>query len=402
MITLGVLVMWPVLTGCGGGEPETAAKSQQPAASVVVERLALVETPETYEVVGTIRPQYSALVSSRMTGAIQQVHVRAGDAVRQGQLLVELDARDFESNLRQAEAARAEVEDAILEASHAVTSAQAQLHLAEVTHQRYAGLLEKKSVSRQEYDEAEARLNSARAAAEMAAARKSQAEAKRGQADSQIASARIGLGYAKILAPFAGLVTERMLDPGSLATPGVPILSLDQAGVYVMEAAVPESRLRSVKTGQQVTVRIDALAESFSGQVSEIVPALDASSRTFTAKIALPRNAKLRSGLFGRATFTANARQALTVAADAVMERGQIQSVFVAEDGTAHRRLVSLGSLADGRYEVLAGLESGEEVVTQPSAVQDGQPIEIRETVSPPGSAVDQAAGGTDPAGVKP
>lgn len=402
IITLGALVLWPALMGCGRNEPEPAAKSQQPSARVVVERLALIERPETYEVVGTVRPQYSATVSSRMTGVIQQVHVRAGDAVRQGQLLVELDARDLESNLHQAEAARTEVESAILEASHAIKSAEAQLQLAEVTHQRYAGLLEKKSVSRQEYDEAEARLNSARAATEAAAARKSQAEAKREQAGSQIAAAKIALGYAKVLAPFAGVVTERRLDPGALATPGVPILSLDQAGAYLMEAAVPESRLNSVRTRERVAVRLDALAENFSGQVSEIVPALDASSRTFTVKITLPRDPRLRSGLFGRAVFTSGARQVLTVAAGAVTGRGQIQSVFVAQDGMAHRRLVSLGPLADGRYEVLSGLEAGEQVITEPSAVQDGQPVEIRETLSPPGPAAIPAATGTSPAGVTP
>ena len=400
IVAFGGLALWPALIGCGHSEPESALNSPQATASVVVERLAPTETSETYEAVGTVRPQNSATVSSRTTGVIQQVHVRAGDTVRQGQLLVELDARDLASNLRQAEAARTEVESAIVEASHAITSAEAQRQLADVTYQRYAGLLEKKSVSRQEYDEAQARLNSAKAAAEVAAARKSQAEARREQVDSQIAAARIGLGYAKIAAPFAGIVTERLLDPGSLATPGVPILSLDQGGAYLMEAAVSESRLRSVHTGEKVTVRVDALGESFSGQVNEIVPVLDAASRTFTAKISLPRDPKLRSGLFGRAIFAAGSRQALTVAASAVMVRGQIQSVFVAEDGTARRRLVSLGSLNDGRYEVLSGLQAGEQVITDPSGVQDGQPVDVRETASVQRSTPEESASGPRTAGV--
>jgi len=344
-----------------------------------------------------VRSRYSAAVASRIVGSIQQIHAQAGDEVRQGQLLVALDARDLESNLMQAEAAATEVESAILEASHAIASAQAQLQLAEVTQQRYAGLLEKKSVSRQEYDETDAKLRSAKAAAEMAIARKGQAEAKREQVNSQIAAAKVALGYATIHAPFAGIVTERRLDPGSLATPGVPILSLDQAGAYVMEAAVPESRLRSIKTGQKVTVGIDALGESFAGQVSEVIPAMDTASRTFTAKITLPRDRGLRSGLFGRGIFQAGSRQTLTVAADAVVERGQIQSVFVAEDGSARRRLVSLGSLTEGRYEVLAGLSAGELVITKPDAVQDGQLVEVRETVSPPGPASRQESGDSLP-----
>jgi membrane fusion protein, multidrug efflux system len=380
---LGLLVFALSLVGCGGGEPETAPVESLPAATVVVERLALTEWPETYEAVGTVRARYSAAVSSRIPSPIQQVHVRAGDQVRAGQLLVELDARDLASNVRQAEAAKAEAENAILEATHAEASAQTQLQLAEVTHKRFADLLEKRSVSPQEYDEAEARMQSAKAAVAMAAARKQQAEAKRSQAESQITVANIAAGYAMIHAPFAGTVTERRLDPGSLASPGMPILMLDQAGAYLLEAAVPESRLAMVRSGQQVTVRIEALAGDYSGQVIEIVPEVDAASRTFTAKITLPNRRELRGGMFGRAVFPGSARQVLTAPTNAVTERGQVQSIFVTADGIARRRLVSLGSELRGRYEVLAGLDAGELVVLDPGSLQDGQAVQIRETVSP-------------------
>jgi multidrug efflux pump subunit AcrA (membrane-fusion protein) len=334
--------------------------------------------------VGTVRARYSAEVSSRIPSLIQQVHVRAGDQVRAGQLLVELDARDLDSNVRQAEAAKVEAENAILEATHAEASAQTQLQLAEVTHKRFAELLEKRSVSPQEYDEAEARMQSAKAAVAMAAARKQQAEAKRSQAESGITAAKVAAGYAMIHAPFAGTVTERRLDPGSLASPGMPILMLDQVGAYLLEAAVPESRLAMVRPGQQVTVRIEALAGDYSGQVMEIVPEVDAASRTFTAKITLPNRRELRGGMFGRAIFPGSARQLLTAPANAVTERGQVQSVFVAADGVARRRLVSLGSELQDRYEVLAGLEAGELVVLDPGSLQDGQGVQIRETVTPP------------------
>jgi multidrug efflux pump subunit AcrA (membrane-fusion protein) len=394
---LGLAAFILSLAGCGGSEPEAAPVESLPAATVVVERLALTGWPETYEAVGTVRARYSAEVSSRIASPIQQVHVRAGDQVRAGQLLVELDARDLASNVRQAEAAKVEAENAILEATHAEASAQAQLQLAEVTHKRFADLLEKRSVSPQEYDEAEARLQSAKAAVSMAAARKQQAEAKRSQADSQITAAKIAVGYATIHAPFAGTVTERRLDPGSLASPGMPILTLDQAGAYLLEAAVPESRLAMVRPGQPVTVRIEALAGDYNGQVIEIVPEVDAASRTFTAKITLPNRRELRGGMFGRAIFPGPARQVLTAPANAVTERGQVQSIFVAADGIARRRLVSLGSELRDRYEVLAGLDAGELVVLDPGSLQDGQAIQIRETVAPLSDMVgaDTAGGAT-------
>jgi membrane fusion protein, multidrug efflux system len=380
---LGLVAFTLSLAGCGGSEPEAAPVKSLPAATVVVERLALTEWPETYEAVGTVRARNSADVSSRIPSTIQQVHVRAGDHVRAGQLLVELDARDLVSNVQQAEAAKTEAENAILEATHAEASVQAQLQLAEVTHKRFADLLEKQSVSRQEYDEAEAAMQSAKAALAMAVARKQQAQAKREQSESQITAAKIALGYATIHAPFTGTVTERRLDPGSLASPGMPILTLDQAGAYLLEASVPESRLATVRAGQHVTVRIEVLAEDYDGLVTEIVPEVDAASRTFTAKITLPNRRELHGGMFGRAIFPGPARQVLTVPANAVTQRGQIQSIFVAADGIARRRLVSLGSESADRYEVLAGLDAGELVVLDPGSLQDGQGIQIRETVTP-------------------
>ncbi len=275
---------------------------------------------------------------------------------------------------------KAEAEAAIVAGRQGVAAAEAQLALATATHERYSTLLEKESVSQHEYDAAEAGLKAAQASLEQARAQAAQAEAKQSQAEAQIASSETALGYAHIAAPFAGVVTARHVDPGDLAHPGTPLIEIEQSGEYRLEAPVPESLIGSIRVGQQVAVAVDALGEDgpTQGRIALIEPAADASSRTFLAKVSLPATAGLRSGLYGRVFLPGGERNVVGVPATAVVERGQIRSVFVVEDGTARRRLVTLGESLDGRYEVLSGLEPGDSVVLNPGDLADGSPVEER------------------------
>jgi RND family efflux transporter MFP subunit len=170
------------------------------------------------------------------------------------------------------------------------------------------------------------------------------------------------------------------VEPGVLATPGAPLLTIEQQAAYRFEAAVEESRIGATRTGQRVTVSIDSFEQDVSGQVSEIVPAVDAASRTFTVKIDLPSNTRLRSGLFGRAHFPSGERRVTVTPLATVVERGQLQSVFVVDGNRAHLRLVTLGERLGDWAEVLSGATAGEKVVhTPPSALTDGAMVEVRQ-----------------------
>lgn len=375
---LGLLVLLSGMSACSRHEPAPAAEQQQDPVVVRVETVHATERASLYETIGTVRAENSAQISSRIPSYIRQIHAAAGDRVRQGQLLVELDDRDLVSHLDQAKAAKAEAEDAIQETLQGLTAAQAQLELAEVTYKRFEDLLARKSVSQHEYDEVNARLRSARASLEMAQARKGQAEAKRAQVEARVAGAELSVGYARIAAPFAGVVIERRMDPGSLATPGMPILVIDQTGRFRLDASLPETRLRLARPGETVTVRFEALENPVEGRVTEIVPTVDSDSRTAIVRIALPTINGLRSGMFGRVLLAADGSEsALTVPEQAVVRHGQLQSVFVVEGAVARRRLVSLGSSANGRHTVLSGLGGGEQVVLNPDEVRDGAPVRV-------------------------
>jgi RND family efflux transporter MFP subunit len=300
--------------------------------------------------------------------------------VKEGQELVTLDAQDLDVNVRRAEAAEAEVRDAFIEADNGIAGAKANLDLAQSTFKRMQELASKKSISSQEFDESSARLKSAQAAYDMACSKRRQLDSKLAEVEQEIRGARIMRQYSRISAPFSGVVTAKSVEPGNLAAPGAPLLTVERQGDYRLEASVDESRLPFVKTGEAVEVALEALDRHLPARVSEIVPAVDSASRAYTVKIDLPALPNLRSGMFGRAIFPMTASKVLALPAAAVAERGQLQSVFTIEDGFARDRLITTGKHHADLVEVLSGLSEGEKVVSPTvSGVVDGARVEVRQ-----------------------
>lgn len=377
-LTLPMLAAAAFLAGCGGAKaPEAKQRAEAPAVRVKTGKAENAQVPEVYEATGTVRARTTTVLAARVMGYLREVRVRAGDTVRAGQVVAVLEVREIESGLRQAEAARAEARSALPEVDNAIAAAKAQLDLAGSTHNRMKTLFDQKSITNQEFDEVAARLRMAEANHQMALARKAQLEQKIRQADEAVAQAQISKGYAEVAAPFAGTVVERKAEPGMLASPGLPIAVIEQAGDYVLEAAIEEARLASIRPGTPVKVAMEATGKTIEARVREIVPALDPGSRTFTAKIDLPAGVLLRTGMFGRALFSFGGRQAIVVPASAVVEMGQVRRVYVADNGVARSRLVSTGLSLDGRVEILSGLSAGETVIVEaPSTLADGSRIE--------------------------
>jgi RND family efflux transporter MFP subunit len=191
--------------------------------------------------------------------------------------------------------------------------------------------------------------------------------------------------YAKLAAPFSGVVITKTVEPGNLATPGVPLLTIERDGLYRLEASVDESKLTSVRVGQAVEAVIEASDRKLKARVSEIAPSVDSASRTYIVKLDLPATPQLRTGMFGRAIFPLGMQKVVAVPVAALMERGQLQSVFVVEDGMAHTRLVHTRLVTTGRragdaVELLSGLNAGERIVAPlPPGLQDGARVEVRQ-----------------------
>jgi RND family efflux transporter MFP subunit len=369
-----------MLSGCGGTEPHPKTASAPPAIAVQTAAVSTEQWPDVYEATGTVRARTAAVLSSKLMAYVRQVAVQVGDRVQEGQLLVTLDAQDLDTKVRGAEAAEAEVMSAIPEADSGVAGAKANLDLAQSTFQRMQELASKKSISSQEFDEASARLKSAQAAYEMARAKRGQLDSKRASVQQEIRGATIMRDYTRISAPFSGVVTAKSVEPGNLAAPGAPLLTVEREGAYRLEASVDESRLPFVKAGQAVDVALESLDRRFTAHVSEIVPSVDAASRTYIVKIDLPAMPNLRSGMFGRAMFPLGTRKVATIPPPALVEHGQLQSVFVIEDGCARTRLITTGERRQSAVEVLSGLSEGEKLVSPvPAGLTDGARVEVRQ-----------------------
>jgi RND family efflux transporter MFP subunit len=323
--------------------------------------------PDLLEAVGTVRAAQTSEIASQAMGNIVEIRAHEGDRVQRGQVLAIIDDSQPRAAVDRAIAAD-------LAAQQQLVGADSDLALAESTLKRYQALLEKKSVSPQEFDEVRSRQQAA-------VARRDMARAGQAQTQAALSQARTSLDYSRIRAPFDGVVTEKKADPGTLASPGMPIFTVEDVRRYRLEADVNESDLQYVKTGQQVPVVIDALSNSaLKGRVVQMVPAADSASRTFLVKIELPTDARLRSGLFGRAQFSRGQRQALMIPRTAIVERGQLQGIYVLDQNrVANLRYITLGKLSGADVEVLAGLQDGEQLVAKPGAVDlNGKRIEAQ------------------------
>ncbi len=354
-----------------------------------------------YEAVGTVRSKATSVVSARIMGNILAVHVREGDHVRQGQLLVEVDNREGANQLRKAQAALREAEEAldqverdIKAAEAAKAAAEANSSLATSTFERYKTLLERRSVSVQEFEEMQARYIARKAEVDRAqetlqslVARKEQAHARIEQGRAEVANAQIIFGYARITAPISGVVIAKKAEVGDLAAPGVPLITVEDPKHYRLEASVEESQLGQIRLGTAVPVHIDALPDKeWSGRVVEIGPAADAASRSAIVKIDLSSGPKgssvsLRSGLFGKAHFPSGHRRVIAVPQGAVIQRGQLLEVFVVDPtNTVHLRLVKTGKQYGERVEVLSGLREEERIVVEGvERLSDGSRIIVNE-----------------------
>lgn len=352
------------LTGCSN-EQVQAAPFPETIRNVAVLPVQARTVPDLVEAVGTVRAVQSSDLSSQMMGTIVEIRVREGDRVQRGQLLVVIDDALPRAALNRASAA-------VTAAQQQLAAADSDLAVAESTLKRYQTLYDRKSVSPQEFDEVKARQQSARA-------RRDMAQADQAQMKAALAQGHTSLDYTRIRAPFDGIVTGKKADAGSLASPGMPILTVEDVRRYRLEVTVNENDLRYVRIGQSAPIIIDALENAeLKGKINEIVPAADASTRSFLVKVDLPTDTRLRSGLFGRVEFSRGDRSSLLIPRSAVVERGQLQGVFVLDQNkVASLRYVTLGKPCGSTIEVLAGLQSGEFLVAKPGELDlNGKRIE--------------------------
>lgn len=344
------LVLAALALGCAQ-EPRPVPPDPAPLtvqASPAVEVVVPLSTP----VLGTTGAPGNAVLATRLMARVRAVAVAEGDMVRRGQVLVTLEDGDLRARLDQARAGLREAE-ALFEQAGREAERRRQLHRDEALPQE--GL-----------DQAQTQETRAQSARQAAAAAVAQAEAE--------------LAYTQIRSPLDGVVVQRHIQPGDLSAPGAPLLTVESRDPLEVVAAVGERLFTSLATGQEVEVEIPALSQTLRGKVSALVPALEARSRTFRVKVALPNpDLSLGSGLYARVLVPTGERSALLVPAAALVREGQLEGVYVAEAGRARLRWLRLGQSRGDQREVLSGLTAGQQVICPPPpGLRDGQVVEVR------------------------
>lgn len=349
---LALMAASPMLTGCSeDAGKKSASVERRPIAGVTLAKVSQAETDDYSEAAGTIKAKTVSTISSKATGIVTSINFTEGAFVKAGTLLVTIESRDISEKVAGAEAQQRG-------SKKALEAAKENLNLMEATLARYKSLYEGKAISRHEFETIETRAKTARLEYE----RISEAAAA---ATAGAAEARVYKGYASVVAPYSGIVTQKKIEVGVMASPGMPLLTLEDTSSFTLEAYADERLAGSVKTGTKVEALIESTGQRVEGRVSEASSSIDPATRTFLVKVALGGNS-LRSGLYASVRFAAGKRHLLVIPSASIVKKGQLTGVYAVDDRrVATYRLIRTGQAVGSGIEVLSGLDAGEMIITK-------------------------------------
>ncbi|KGF72613.1 RND transporter [Neosynechococcus sphagnicola sy1] len=394
-----------ILAGGTWGMLQLTRSPQAPEAplapAIAVETLTLRSQfiANTLELSGTIRPIDQATLSTRVMGRITHLALESGDRFRKGESLVRIDVMDMTAQTSQAQSGVAQAQSEVIRSQAILNQlesqkieAQAALRLATINQSRMAQLQGEGAVAQSRLDEANTTLEEAKARVAQTEAGIRQAQAAIAQsraavqrAESGVASASVSESYGTVIAPFDGVVVEKLAYEGEMAALGTALLKVENPNRLQIEISVPEADLRFVRVGQQVKVRVDAVRQTFNATIQQIVPAANPNSRSFLIKIPLHDSENLISGMFGRIALPLGEQQeTILIPRNALIQRGQLQGVYVVKTNNSQSiavlRWVKTGHQQHGQVEIVSGLITGDRIIrTNIGQLSDGQPITIQE-----------------------
>lgn len=350
----GAFVGWNAVSAKKDDKKTEADKTFELAASDVA-TLAPQELGQVIPVSGTLRPVVQAMVRAKVSGEIAQVHVREGDRVNAGQVLMSIDTADLR--------ARHESQQAM------VAEAKAKLHLAKKTEQNNRQLLAKNFISQNAFDSVASGLEVA--------------DSNLKAASAQAAITQKALSDAQVRAPFAGIVAKRAVNIGEKVTADAPLVHVVDLSRMELEAPVPVSDIPSVKVGQEIAFKVDGFsARDFKGKVERVNPSAEAGSRSISIFVTLPNtDAALKGGMFANGTLAAATRAVNAIPIAALITEGGQAFVFSLENGKIERKPVTAGtkSVELGFVEIRDGLALGAQVITvKADGLKHGSKVAVR------------------------
>ena len=328
------------ITSCGSDKKNEATDSGQPV-SVKVNAVSESGSSPFLTASGTIEAVNSANLSTRMMGYVTKVHVKVGDKVSKGQLLVSINNTDLQAKKAQVNAS--------------ITEATAAFNNASKDYNRFKNLLADNSVSQKEFDDMAAHYNMAKARLEGANQMKNEVSAQ--------------FAYSNITAPFSGVVTSKSIDEGDMANPGMPLISVETPGTFEVTALVPESEISKITSGTSVNVLVKSMNATLTGKVTEVSTSAANTGGQYIVKVALDKtDASILSGMFVTVQFPVKTQEKVEmvlIPKSALVTKGQLSGVYtVSESKTALLRWLRLGRTFGDQVEVLSGLAANEPYIT--------------------------------------
>ena len=343
------------VTSCGNSSKEKNA-DKTPAVAVTVSSASAENNSPFLTASGKIEAVNSATLSTRMMGFVNKVHVNVGQKVSKGQLLISINNADLSAKKAQTIAG--------------VTEAQAAFSNAEKDYQRFKTLFAQNSASQKELDDQRARY-------EMAKARLEGAKQMKNEVESQFA-------YADLRAPFSGVITNKYIDEGDMANPGLPLISVEGPGSFEVTASVPEREISKIKSGTDVRVSVTSLDVELPGTITEVSTSARNTGGQYLVKVVLDRtDSAILSGMYATVQFpiegSANT-SALLVPNKAIVNRGELTGIYtVSQSNTAILRWVRLGRTFGDKVEVLSGLSADEKyIIEADSKLFNGSKLTIK------------------------
>jgi RND family efflux transporter MFP subunit len=341
-----------MLVGCSHEEAKQTPRDETPVKADLV-MVETVNNARPIEVQGFVQPEKETFLSSRAMGPVVKIYANAGDLVKEGELLLEIQQDLSHGQLAQAQGAKAQ--------------ATAALSMAERNFQRFQKLFDKNSCSELELDMARMQFEQAKGAVK--------------QASGAVAAAGSVAEESEVRAPFDALVVEKMVNLGDLCAPGRPLVRLQSKSGRRLWLTVREADAGFVHIGQELPVTIDSRSDlgTLKGRVAEIVPAADMATHTFMVKVDLDVD-ELMSGISGHSVIPGDKRKSLCIPESAVYQSGGLSLVVMVDaDNKARTRAVTLGRRLDGKVEVLSGVQASDQLVGSLEApIADGTPVQSR------------------------
>ena len=368
------LILWSFLiigmfAGCGDKiEPGSTPSEAAGPVTVQTDIVKPVVESRQHEAVGTVKPRLTSTLSSKVMGTVSKVNVEEGQQVKKGEPLVILTQKQIDADYERAQAALSEAQRGEATAKAGVTVAKANAELARATHERYQKLVAGESASPQEFDEIKAKHEAAKAAVIQAESMLAAAKKRVEGAEAMVTAAAATTRDMVVSAPYDGVITEKLVEPGDLASPGRPLLRLEGFEGYRVVFVLEEALIQAVRVGQRLDVALSSIMERrIQGEVESISPVADVATRSVEVKLSLPSIPGLRSGLFARVFIPAGTVTSIRMPESAIVKRGQLTGVYkVDEKGILRFRLVRTGRHDNGQVEILSGMKAEDRYVVTP------------------------------------